>query len=309
MGAADVVPGVSGGTIAFISGIYEELINTINKVNLNTFKILFKEGIKPFWKEINGSFLLVLFSGIGFSILSLAKLITHLLEDQPVLTWAFFFGLVLASIPFVARNVTQWNTTTIISFIIGAGIAFYITILPAGTGTDSYIFIFFSATLAICAMILPGISGSFILLLLGAYTTVLTGIKELNFTLIAVFASGALVGLLSFAKVLKIMFAKYHNITIAVLSGFLLGSLNKIWPWKQVTQVFIKHAGEVDEKIVPIIENSVFPSNYASPVIENGEVVNQISQEPQLFMALVFMFIGIAIITIMEIIGRKNNAA
>lgn len=309
MGAADVVPGVSGGTIAFITGIYEELIDTINRVNVSTFKLLFQEGIGAFWKEINGNFLVVLFSGIGFSILSLAKLITYLIEHQAIATWSFFFGLVLASVPFVAKNVKVWNAKSFIAIAAGAVFAYYITILPAGDGNNGMLFIFFSAMLAICAMILPGISGSFILLLLGAYTTVLTGIKDLDFQLIAVFGAGALIGLLSFAKVLKIMFAKYHDVTIAILSGFLIGSLNKLWPWKQVLEVFVKHPGETDEKIVPIVEQSVLPGQFTTPVIENGVVVEQVAGDPQLFTAILFMLVGIGLITTLEFAGRKYNTA
>lgn len=307
MGAADVVPGVSGGTIAFIAGIYEELIETINKLNAKSIQVLLKEGIAPFWKHINGWFLTSLMLGIGTSIISLAKIITGALETQPVATWSFFFGLVFASIPFVGKQVSKWKVNTILSFIVGAAIAYAITILPASTESNSLLFIFFSAMLAICAMILPGISGSFILLLLGAYTTVLTGIKNLDLALIAVFAVGAVIGLLSFARVLKHMFANYHDVTIAVLSGFLLGSLNKIWPWKEVTEVFVKHAGEVNEKIVPIVEKSVLPSNYVKPVVENGEVISQISLDSNLGLAISFMALGVILISSLEIIGRKSK--
>ena len=307
MGAADVVPGVSGGTIAFIAGIYEELISSINKINLEALKVLRQDGVKAFWQHINGWFLLALVSGIGTSIISLAKLITHVLNTQPIATWSFFFGLVLASIPFVGKQVSKWDGKTIIGFIAGASIAYAVTILPASAETSSLVFIFFSAMLAICAMILPGISGSFILLLLGAYTTVLTGLKSFDLTLIAVFATGAVIGLLSFARLLKLMFAKHHNLTIAVLSGFLLGSLNKIWPWKQVSEVFVKHAGEADEKIVNIVETSVLPNNYTTPVVENGNVIDQLSTEPQLAAAIGFMILGIVIISSLEIIGRKTK--
>jgi putative membrane protein len=264
MGSADVVPGVSGGTIAFIAGIYEELIESINNINLKALQVLRKEGVAPFWKHVNGNFFVVLLSGIAVAIISLAKLITHLLETQPVLIWSFFFGLVFMSIFFVAKRVKKWDISKAISFLVGAVIAYYITTLPAQPESGALWYIFISGMIAICAMILPGISGSFILLLLGSYAVVLNGIHERNLLLIAVFGVGAITGLLSFSRLLKWMFERFHDITVAILSGFLLGSLNKIWPWKETTSWFTKHAGEPDEKLVPLEQVNVLPSQYES---------------------------------------------
>ncbi|MFT5738582.1 MAG: putative membrane protein, partial [Maribacter sp.] len=171
MGIAELVPGVSGGTIAFVTGIYEEFISSINNVNLSTFKTLKNEGFIAFWKKLNGSFLLVLFVGMMISILSSSKLITWLLEFHPIPIWAFFFGLVLASVIFVAKAITKWNVLSLVLFTLGTVVAFYITTLPPSANTDSLPFLFFSGALAICAMVLPGISGSFILVLLGSYKT------------------------------------------------------------------------------------------------------------------------------------------
>ncbi|TNE28139.1 MAG: DUF368 domain-containing protein [Bacteroidetes bacterium] len=300
MGAADVVPGVSGGTIAFITGIYEELIESINRVNLEALRVLKAEGLKAAWKHINGNFFVALFLGIGISIASLAKGITWLLEHEPVLLWSFFFGLVFASIFFVGKQVTQWKASTVVAFLIGAIIAYAITILPASGSNDALWYIFLSGAIAICAMILPGISGSFILVLLGSYALVLDAIHERNLQIIAIFGIGAVVGLLSFARLLKLMFAKHHNVTIAVLSGFLLGSLNKIWPWKRVDSVLIKHAGEPNEEIVNVIEKTVFPGDFTTPVIENGEVISQIPAEPHLMAAIGLCVAGIALILLLE---------
>ena len=298
MGAADVVPGVSGGTIAFITGIYEELIDSINQVNLASLKVLQKDGIAAFWTHVNGWFLLSLLSGIGISIASLAKLITHLLENHPTHIWSFFFGLVFASIFFVGKQVKKWNAGTALMFVLGAAIAYYITILPASQSNDAYWYIFLSGMIAICAMILPGISGSFILLLMGAYETVLNAIHERNIVIIAVFGSGAIVGLLSFARLLKFMFHKYHDLTIAVLSGFLLGSLNKIWPWKETLSTFIKHVGEPNEKVVPLEQVSVLPGTF-----------EELTGEPShLMMALLLAIVGAGLIALMEFAGAKNNA-
>ncbi len=298
MGSADVVPGVSGGTIAFIAGIYEELINSINNINLQAFTTLRKEGIKAFWQYVNGNFFVALLLGIATAIVSLAKIITYLLDTQPVLIWAFFFGLVFASIYFVGKKVKQWSANRYIFFIIGAAIAYFLTSLPAQPESDALWFIFISGMIAICAMILPGISGSFILLLLGSYQVVLSSIHDKNLLLIATFMMGAVIGLLSFSRLLKWMFANYHDITIAVLSGFLLGSLNKIWPWKQTLSTFTKHAGEENEKIIPLEQINVLPNTY--------EQVNNLPAETT--WAIILFFVGIGIIVGLEGFSKKEEA-
>lgn len=258
MGAADVVPGVSGGTIAFITGIYEELLETISNINLKALKKLKTEGLKGFWKHINGNFLIALFLGIGISIVSLAKLITYLLEHHTILLWSFFFGLIVSSIYLVGKTIKKWDFTQIIGLLIGTAIAFYITILPPMENPNALWFVFISGAIAICAMILPGISGSFILLLLGSYEMILGAIKDMKLAVIGVFALGCLTGLLSFSKLLNWMFKKYHDLTIAILTGFLIGSLNKIWPWKETISTRINSHGEV----VPFIQENILPTNY-----------------------------------------------
>ncbi|KAB2814895.1 DUF368 domain-containing protein [Phaeocystidibacter luteus] len=307
MGAADVVPGVSGGTIAFITGIYEELIESINRVNLEALRTLKKDGLKAAWDYINGWFFVSLFVGIGISIASLAKGISWLLVNEPVLLWSFFFGLVFASIFFVGKQVKKWGLPPVVSFILGAVIAYWITILPASGANSALWYILLSGSIAICAMILPGISGSFILVLLGSYAVVLEAIHERNLVIIAVFGVGAVVGLLSFARVLKVMFAKYHDLTIALLSGFLLGSLNKIWPWKRVDEVMVKHAGEVDEEIVNVVERTVLPSDFTTPEVLNGEVVGQVTADPQLWMAIGLAVGGAILIFALEKFGSSSE--
>ena len=203
MGAADVVPGVSGGTIAFISGIYEELIESINKINFSLFKTLKQEGLKAFWKQVNGNFLLALFTGIFISVISLAKGISWLLLNQPVLLWSFFFGLVVASIYFVGKSIEKWSAATIMMLVFGAVVAYYITTLPPSENTDSLPYLFFSGALAICAMILPGISGAFILVLLGSYKVILEAVHERDLKIVVTVGLGAIFGLLSFARVLR----------------------------------------------------------------------------------------------------------
>lgn len=289
MGAADVVPGVSGGTIAFITGIYEELIDSINAVNFGLLKEWKQNGIKAAWNKMNGTFLVMLFIGIGISIVSLAKVITHLLEHHPILVWSFFFGLVSASIFMVGKHVKKWNIATAIAFLAGAAIAFYITILPPMGKSDELWFIFVSGMVAICAMILPGISGSFILLLLGSYEAVLGAIKEMQLVVIATFAGGCLVGLASFSRVLGWMFKKYHDLTIALLSGFLLGSLNKIWPWKKNEELLYTHSDGKEDWL----QSNVMPNGFEG--------------DAQLGMAALFALIGLVIIFGMEFIAAKGK--
>ncbi|MCZ8373145.1 DUF368 domain-containing protein [Phocaeicola sp. KGMB11183] len=255
MGAADVVPGVSGGTIAFIVGIYDELINSIKSINGKSLKLFFTGKFAAFWKMINGSFLFSILLGIGISVFSLAKIITWLLVEHPILVWSFFFGLVLASTWFVAKDIKGWNWKTIFGFVVGVVVAFYITVATPAE-TPSYLwFIFLCGAIAICAMILPGISGSFILVLLGKYFFIMDAVKTLDLVIIAVFGAGAVVGITSFSRVLSYALKHVRNITLAVLSGFMLGSLNKVWPWKeQITTVVDGHD--------LMIENNILPNQY-----------------------------------------------
>ena len=296
MGAADVVPGVSGGTIAFISGIYEELIETIHNIDLGFFKIWKKEGFSKAWKHYNLSFLLALFSGVFISVLSLAKLITWLLETYPVMVWSFFFGLVIASIVYVGKQVSRWRISVIIALIVASVLSYLITIADPIGSPESTWFLFLAGFIAIIAMILPGISGAFILLLLGAYTAVIgivtqfgEGVTTLNgsmfigaFGKLIIFGVGAIVGLKSFSKILNWMFKNHKNLTLAVLTGFMIGALNKIWPWKEVLQYRINHAGEQ----IPFIERSIFPQNYEG--------------NPQILYAIIFAIIGFLTIFLLE---------
>lgn len=236
MGAADVVPGVSGGTIAFIVGIYEELLDSIKSINAHSLKLLFTGKLLAFWKAINGNFLFSLIAGIGISILSLARAITYLLVHEPILIWSFFFGLVLASTWFVSKDITEWNWKTVLCFIVGGVIAYYVTVATPAETPNNLFFIFLCGAIAICAMILPGISGSFILVLLGKYFYIMEAVKTLDahsLLILLVFACGAIIGITSFSRVLSYALKNLHNVTIALLAGFMLGSLNKVWPWKE----------------------------------------------------------------------------
>lgn len=303
MGAADVVPGVSGGTIAFISGIYEELIESIDEISLDVFKVWKKDGFKTAWKSINGNFLLALFSGIAISILSLAKLIKWLLHNEPVLLWSFFFGLVLASILYIAKQIKGWSAKIIIAIIITSILSYYITLAEPFASPDSSMYLLFCGFIAIIAMILPGVSGAFILLILGAYQTAIDTINNLveglttgnmamfkdallKFTLLAI---GAIIGLKVFSKALNWMFKHKKNLTLAILTGFMIGSLNKIWPWKEVLKTRINSEGEE----VTLLDKSILPASYDG--------------DNQMLLALVFIVVGFFAILILESLGKQKN--
>lgn len=292
MGAADVVPGVSGGTIAFISGIYEELLDSIRAVDAAAFRLLLTGKIAAFWEKINGTFLAVLLAGIGTSILSLSKLILYLLEHQAVLVWSFFFGLIIASALLIRRQVTQWSAGVWVSFVLGAAVAFYITtITTVADQNANLLYVLLCGAVAICAMILPGISGSFILLLMGAYQLILGSIRnaidaltQADFStlwesakIMAVFGIGCVAGLAGFSRLLSWLFHHYHNIVVAALIGFLLGSLNKVWPWKETLIAL----GEKHK-----IETNVWPSAYEAAS----------GQPAHLFWAILLAVVGFALV-------------
>ena len=232
MGAADIVPGVSGGTIAFITGIYEELITSLNNINFRAIMILRKEGLKSFWNHINGNFFIFLLAGIAISLVSLVRIVTYLLENEPVLIWSFFFGLIMASIVLIGKRVNYWRLTTIVAILVGTLVALWISSIQSIANVDANWYIFLSGAIAICAMILPGISGSFILLLMGSYHMIQNGLKNLDLLVIGLFGSGCVMGLISFSRLLKYLFNKFHDQTVALLTGFMIGSLYKVWPWK-----------------------------------------------------------------------------
>lgn len=265
MGIAEVIPGVSGGTIAFITGIYERLLDAIKSVNFSLIKTLKEDGIKGFWKAIDGNFLIALFGGMILSILLFTKLITGLMETNKELLWAFFFGLIVASAIFIGKQIQKWNLSTVGLLLLGLAIAFYITVAVPAQGSDSLLMVFFAGAIAISAMILPGISGSFLLLLMGMYQIILPALSEVIETqatdklmIVGVFAVGCLVGLLTFANLFSWTFKTYREQTLAILTGFMIGSLNKVWPWRNVLETRINSKGEE----VPFRDLSVLPMNY-----------------------------------------------
>lgn len=303
MGAADVVPGVSGGTIAFITGIYEELIDSIKAVNMQSLRTLFKDGIAEAWKSVNGNFLLALFIGIFISVFSLAKGIKYLLDTHPIVVWSFFLGLILSSSLFVARAAGKFKVSTLIIFHAGIAISAYITYITPATANEAYWFIFLSGAIAICAMILPGVSGSFILVLLGMYGFILEAVSTLNIAVIAIFGLGAVAGLLSFSNLLSWLLKNYKSFTIATLAGFMVGSINKIWPWKRVTEWSTDRHGVA----TPLTTENILPTTYSETAA--SELASG-SNDPQIFLAVVMFLVGIATIVAFEFsFNRKKKIA
>lgn len=293
MGAADVVPGVSGGTIAFITGIYEELIDSIKAVDLQAVKLLLKFKLAEFWKKINGNFLISVIAGIGISIFSLAKLMTWLLENHPIYIWSFFFGLIIASSVLVAKEIKKWNIFTVISLILGAVIAYGITVMTPSETPDSWWFIILSGAIAICAMILPGISGAFILLLMGKYTYILGAVSAFNIGILLLFAVGAVAGITSFSHLLSWLLKHHHTATVSLLTGFMVGSLNKVWPWKETLQTYTDSHG-VEKALV---ESNISPVHF-------GELTGS---DPLLWQAILMCIAGFLLIWGIETLGRKMS--
>lgn len=264
MGSADVVPGVSGGTMAFILGIYEELIESIRAVARPPFlRALAGLRIGEALAAVNAGFLVALFAGIVLAILSLARGLEWMLVNQPVYLWSFFFGLVLASVWTVSAHIPRWSPGLAVALLVGAVGAYIVVGLVPLQTPESWWFLFLSGALAICAMILPGISGSFILVLLGKYQFVLGAVNDRDFVTIAIVGAGAVVGIVTFAQILGWLFKRYHDLAVALLTGLMLGSLRKIWPWKEVLASMTDRHGE----LIPVVEANVLPAAFNSEVI------------------------------------------
>lgn len=290
MGAADVIPGVSGGTIAFISGIYQELIDSIKSLDGQALGLLLKLKFGQFWKKINGNFLGSLAAGIAVSIFSLAKLTTWLLENQPVLTWSFFFGLIAASTVMIGRDIGKWTPGEVSGFIAGGAVIILLSVITPASTPETWWFVMLSGAVAICAMVLPGISGAFILLLLGKYRYMMQAVADYDITTILFFMVGALAGIISFSHLLSWLLRNYRKITVSVLAGILLGSLYKIWPWKEVLQTYTDSHG----KVHPLVESNVLPGTFA-------EITGR---SPQLIGAILMALAGYLLITVMERTGK-----
>ncbi len=284
MGAADVIPGVSGGTIAFLMGIYQELIDSIKSVTPANLKLILQGRFGEFWRAINGKFLLSLILGIMISIFSLARMMKYLLEFHPIQLWSFFFGLILASSIYILKGLDRWNLPNILSLLAGVAIAAFICLASPAQTPDALWFIFLSGAIAVCAMILPGVSGSFILLLLGKYAFIMTAVTELDLPVLLVFAAGAGIGIICFSHFLSWLLKRYYMPTIALLSGFMVGSLLKVWPWKV--------PGAVEDIDLPAL-----PAAFET-VTGLNSLVGQ---------AVVFAVIGVAIVFSIEYFASREQ--
>lgn len=309
MGAADVIPGVSGGTIAFIMGIYDEFVGSIARIDTEAVKMLLSGRIRDFWKHINGNFLVSIICGIGLSVIALAGLMQMLLSDYPIQTWAFFFGLIVASSIFILRGISGWKLREALFLAFGIVLGIVVCTLSPTQTPDALWFIFLSGAIAICAMILPGISGSFILLILGKYEYIMGCISGLfsgdfmsNFLILCVFLIGAVVGILGFSKFLNWLLARWNKETLIVLAGFIIGSLVKVWPWSNPAAIVTSQFPE----LAPIAESmhGELPS----------EIVNQYMASVDMHIggAILFALIGFFLVTGIEIAGKvlsKSKAA
>jgi putative membrane protein len=302
MGAADVIPGVSGGTIAFITGIYDQLIGSINSINGTALKLFFSGKFKEFWKHINGSFLVSLFCGILVSVLSLAGLMQYLLEHHPIQTWAFFFGLIVASSIFILRGIQGWNMKSAMFPVLGVVLGIVVCTLSPTQTPDALWFIFLSGAIAICAMILPGISGSFILLILGKYKYIMGAITGLttgaavgeSLVILCVFAVGAVCGILAFSRLLHWLLARFNKETLMVLAGFIIGSLVKVWPWSNMEAIVISQ--------FPEIADMAAATQQAIPAEVLADYIPQVDM--QIGSAVLFALIGFFLVTGIEILGK-----
>lgn len=317
MGAADVVPGVSGGTVAFISGIYDRLLAAVGGVP-EALATLPRHGVLAAWRRLDGTFLLLLVSGILLSIFSLARGITWALHHHPVPVWGFFFGLIVASVLYVGRQVGRWGLPEFAMLLLGTGLVYGLSVLPPLSPSASLPFLFLAGALASCAMILPGISGSFILLLIGAYAPVLAAVAGRDLLTVAVVGAGAVLGLLLFSRLLRLLLTRFHGPLLALLTGFLVGSLWKIWPWKADSLVYLRGTGPVEfasvtdrytslaaylqslpmsaaEGLKAYVQTNVWPGAYAA---QNGVPSEAL---PALGLAL----LGAALVLGLERLGRR----
>ena len=305
MGAADVIPGVSGGTIAFIMGIYDEFVGSIASINAEAVRLLFKGQFKAFWKHINGTFLLSLVAGIGVSVIALAGLMQMLLNNYPIQTWAFFFGLIVASSIFILRGISGWRLKEA-GFLVGGIIlgAVVCTLSPTQT-PDALWFIFLSGAIAICAMILPGISGSFILLILGKYQYIMSAISGLvsgenfgaNLLILTIFLIGAVCGILAFSKLLHWLLARWNKETLIILAGFIIGSLVKVWPWSNMAAIVCSQFPEVED----------IGRSYSPDLFE--ELVGQYAASADMHIgaAILFALLGFFLVTGIEFAGKRTS--
>ncbi|ELV8624398.1 DUF368 domain-containing protein [Vibrio cidicii] len=293
MGAADVVPGVSGGTIAFITGIYDTLLESIRRINPSIFRLWKAQGFKAAFQHINGFFLIALFGGVLTSIATLAKLITWMLANHPIPIWSFFFGLILVSVYHILRQVERKDVPRFALLLFGIVFAYSITVLKPLHLEPTSLNVLLAGAIAICAMILPGISGSFILLLIGMYAPVLGAVKNVQFDILGLFLIGCVAGLLTFSHVLSWLLRRFRDFTLMFLTGLMIGTLPKIWPWKETISWRLNSKGEQ----VPLVQHNLSPFEFESLT----------SQPSQLGLAIVMALLAFALVLGLEKFAEANQ--
>lgn len=294
MGIAEVIPGVSGGTIAFITGIYETLLDSIKGLlGTGVWTSLQRQGVAAAWERVNGNFLLLLGAGMVTGLIGGVFGVTALLDRYPPVIWAFFFGLIIASAIYIGRQVGRWTVIEGVMLIVGLGVAYLLTVVNPLSGSENLLAVFFSGMVAICALVLPGISGSFVLLLLGMYPLVLGSVRDLlsspdaaSATIVGIFALGCLAGLAGFSRLLSWTLRRFPHPTMALLTGFMIGSLNKLWPWRNVLTYRVDSEGVP----VPLLEENVLPGQYDG--------------EPYVLAVTVAILLGFALVFALEYLGR-----
>lgn len=291
MGAANVIPGASGSSVAFITGIYHEMLHSLASIDRDAFKLLFQFKVADFWKKINGNFLAVLLAGIVTSFFALARLMTYLLTHHAILVGSFFFGMILISMPLVLREIKRWNIGTALSFVAGIGIAYGLTLLTRIQTPDAVWVIFIAGILTTCAMMFPGVSSSFALFLLGKYQFMRSAVLQFNIPIILIFLAGCALGLIGSSRFLSWILDSYHSATVALLSGLMLGSLNKVWPWREVVEYVTNGKGEQ----IPVFDKSILPWNYFTIT----------GKDPQVFQAILMMALGVFIVVLIEKIAAR----
>jgi putative membrane protein len=291
MGAADVVPGVAGGTAAFLSGIYDELVRSLNEIDRDAVKLLIRKDFRGVWQKINGNFLTAVFAGIVTSYFTLARVMAHFVRTNPIIVLSFLFGLILLSAPLVLRGIKPWKPRIVIGLVSGIILAYVLTILAPMHGPNSWWFLFCVGILVVCATFIPGISGSLMLLLLGMYQYLIKAFADVNITAIVIFVSGCLVGLFGFSRLLVWALKEYREATIAMLAGLMLGALNKVWPWRRVYEFATNGRGEQ----VPAHDKSILPWDYLAIT----------GKDPHVFQAILMMALGVFIVFLIEKISVR----
>lgn len=291
MGVADVVPGVSGGTIAFITGIYDELLHSIKAIDRDAIILLRRDGFREFWSKVNGNFLLVLLLGVVTSLILLARVTMYLLLHHPIFVLSFFFGLILISVPLVLREIKKWNIAAIFAILLGIAITYGIGRLSPMESPDALWFVFLVGLLAVCAMFIPGLSGVLVLVLLGKYQFIARSLLDFNLPVILVLLAGCAVGLVGFSRFLTWILDNYHTTTVALLAGFMLGSLNKVWPWREAFEFVTNSKGEQ----IPVFDKSILPWDYFATT----------GKDPLVFQAILMMALGVFIIVLIEKIASR----